>query len=40
MRGGTTVFVGMEKNSLQELYVLQDGRAVCISAFNLSLIHI
>ena len=34
MRGGTTVFVGMEKNSLQELYVLQDGRAVCISAFN------
>lgn len=34
MRGGATVFVGMQKNSLQELYVLAGGKAVCISAFN------
>ena len=51
MRGGATVFVGMQKNSLQELYVLAGGKALCISAFNspllsaravqpLSLIHI
>ena len=34
MRGGATVFVGMQKNSLQELYVLAGGKAVGISAFN------
>lgn len=31
---GTTVFVGMAANGLQELYLLENGRAVCISRFN------